>query len=840
VNDATRDERVIKRMWTRYPQANIGGACAGLVAIDVDLKNGHRGWDEWQLINPNVTTYEQSTPTGGGHVVFKRPANAHIKNDNRGGLADGLDVKTNGGYILLAGSTIDGKPYTVANAAPIAPLPNALLALLTDKPKPTPTPAKVISTNGHGAYARKALANELANVRAAVNGTRNDTLNKAAFNLGTLVGAHELTRGEVESALCDAAIAIGLGERESRKTIESGVGDGMAQPRAIPERERVRRNGDGAGQSTATSDTTQADDAPMVDGAGQYLVKDGCLYRRKATQHGAVLVKLCNFAARITEEVASDDGAEVTRQLTIAGKHADGRTLPTARIDASQFAGMKWIAPQWGSKAIVEAGQSNQDHLRAAIQHQSSDVQARYVFKHTGWREVDGRRVFFTHGHTIGGGDGVAVELEKEMQRYELPAMPDHPKEAMQTSLRFLDVAPYRVTVPLWASMYLAPLSEIIPPKFLLWLYGTTGSMKSTLAALALCHFGEWTDQDLLLWSATANALEKYLFLAKDVPFVIDDFAPQSDARAATQLETTAARLVRDVGNRAGRARMNSDLSLRVVYRPRGLAISTGEQLPDGESLLARLVTLEVKKDDINVTTLTTSQDESLGFSHAMSGYVQWVGKRWDTLQKTLPAQFKEIRARIRQAGQHLRLPEALATLWLGFDLALCYAREIGALSPDLDETLRRDGWAALLNIGEQQNAISKEEKPTRRFLTILNELLAQGKVRLAELDKDAGGDGELLGWIDADYLYLLPSASYHRVAQYAKDEGRHFGVKENALKKALHEEGILVKIEDDPHYATPVRIGGKQQRVLKLSRAAVEKNTGGVLAKSGNSGNDD
>src|SRR5438105_1000833 len=56
---------------------------------------------------------------------------------------------------------------------------------------------------------------------------------------------------------------------------------------------------------------------------------------------------------------------------------------------------------------------------------------------------------------------------------------------------------------------------------------------------------------------------------------------------------------VRACGNPGGRARMNSNLSLRAVYRPRGLLISTDEQLPDGQSVLARLVTVEVRRPDI-------------------------------------------------------------------------------------------------------------------------------------------------------------------------------------------------------------------------------------------------
>ena len=60
-----------------------------------------------------------------------------------------------------------------------------------------------------------------------------------------------------------------------------------------------------------------------------------------------------------------------------------------------------------------------------------------------------------------------------------------------------------------------------------MWLEGITGSLKSTIAALFLSHFGNFARTNLPgAWSSTANALEKRAFALKDVMFVIDDYAP--------------------------------------------------------------------------------------------------------------------------------------------------------------------------------------------------------------------------------------------------------------------------------------------------------------------------
>jgi putative DNA primase/helicase len=82
-------------------------------------------------------------------------------------------------------------------------------------------------------YYEVALERECDRVRNALKGTRNDTLNRAAFSLGQLICDGGLDRPTVERELMRAALACGLGEAEAAKTIKSGLDDGMMHPRQI-------------------------------------------------------------------------------------------------------------------------------------------------------------------------------------------------------------------------------------------------------------------------------------------------------------------------------------------------------------------------------------------------------------------------------------------------------------------------------------------------------------------------------------------------------------------------------------------------------------------------------
>jgi hypothetical protein len=75
------------------------------------------------------------------------------------------------------------------------------------------------------------MRGELADVAAARPGTRNDTLNRAAFRLGQLAAAGHGSREELSGPLLAAALAAGLPEGESLATINSGLTAAQRHPR---------------------------------------------------------------------------------------------------------------------------------------------------------------------------------------------------------------------------------------------------------------------------------------------------------------------------------------------------------------------------------------------------------------------------------------------------------------------------------------------------------------------------------------------------------------------------------------------------------------------------------
>ncbi|HVZ70935.1 MAG TPA: toprim domain-containing protein [Polyangia bacterium] len=586
------------------------------------------------------------------------------------------------------------------------------------------------------------------------------------------------------------------------------------------------------GPTTGGDPPAVGDDEPvLLAGAGDesspYRVLDGHLCRMRHDRDGNETTQvLANFDARIFEEVAYDDGAEVVRAFKVSGRLANGTALPDARVNASEFGGLNWVPSAWGARALVTAGQGAKDHLRAAIQVLSDPV-SRLVFRHTGWREHRGNWIYLYQGGGVGT-DDITVELDPPLDRFVLPPATVDLPDAVTWSLRMLDAAPASVAIPLLAATYAAPLAFIVNPDFALWLVGPTGSLKSELAALAQRHFGAFDRKTLPgSWTSTENALEARLFTVKDAVAVIDDYAPNADSRAQQELEKRAQRVIRGIGNRASRGRLRADLSQQPDRPPRGMVVCTGEDLPSGHSIQARLVIVEVDRDRLNMPVITDLQANGPRFAHAMRGYIEWLQPSIPMLRKAAPDRVGAIRNELHRVGSHLRQADALAHLRFAFELFLEFAEEVGAVDAARANDFRGQARETLRAIGEEQGSNLKELEPAERFIAVLGTLLEQKRVRLVERGTVPREDViEAIGWFDEEYAYLLPDAARRRVATFMRESGEAWGHSTHALHKALVRKGFAVA-GFDGRPEVQVRVGDGRRRVLRI-RLSVLRGSGG------------
>ncbi len=247
---------------------------------------------------------------------------------------------------------------------------------------------------------------------------------------------------------------------------------------------------------------------------------------------------LCNADFEILSELVEDDGFNPGRLFYEIEGRCAGRCARTV-VRADQFAALGWIPSLLGAQAIPAAGQSAHDHLRAAIQHLSTHpLPRRVILTHAGWRDHGDGHVYCFNGGAISR-DGLVADVEARLSgslarlRFPTPPTGHELRNAVRASLALRELGPSAIMLPLLGVTYLPPLRPLLGvhvPDFLLWLLGGSGTFKSELVALAMAHYGDFSRLSLpASFEATANALERLQFDAKDALLAVDDYYPAPD-----------------------------------------------------------------------------------------------------------------------------------------------------------------------------------------------------------------------------------------------------------------------------------------------------------------------
>ncbi len=244
--------------------------------------------------------------------------------------------------------------------------------------------------------------------------------------------------------------------------------------------------------------------------------------------------------------------------------------------------------------------------------------------------------------------------------------------------------------------------------------------------------------------------------------------------------------------------------------------MSTGEHHPPGLSLLARMLVVEIKRDQVDLVALTRAQESAGLLPNSMSAYVLWLRAQMDRLPNILQTAFDFARAKAVMANEHLRLPEIVAHHWIGFDALLRFAVELGACSIAEADQLRLDGWQALLDCAAAQTTLLESERPTTQFLEMLAALLDEKRaILLPRHDEDVQRDPRFIGWRDDEHLYLVPEKTFPAIMRGCRELGERFPLPRAATAVALRREGLT---ECEPKRNSKlVRIGRKPRRVWKL-----------------------
>lgn len=560
--------------------------------------------------------------------------------------------------------------------------------------------------------------------------------------------------------------------------------------------------------------------------------------------------RMCDFVATITREDTFHQGEETKVIYHIAGATANGFNLPTLKVEAESYSEMKWLS-QWGANISIVAAWprsmgSVTANIREAIIERKKliEPQREEVFDHLGWRKINSKWVYL---HAEGGiseaglEPGLVVDTgQAGLKTFRFTNIPegDDLKEAIKASLDILKVTSYTATVPQLLATYRATLPMV--PTFALHTFATSGTGKSTLAALYQAHFDDTSHCYKLpgTWMSTAASLEVLCNAAKNSLITIDD-ANMSQPDIMKKME----KIIRSSGNGTSRGRMTSAMKTQRAFPPRCMVLSTGEDLPEGHSCRARTLLVDVPE------VVHPSADNSLlddlqakaraGYmNRGMAAWLQWLAPKIDRIESGWGESMIETRKSMDMAimGAHGRSVDAIAELLITGQLLLTWAQEEGAITADEANRLTLDFKLAFQNISEDQKLEQAAEDPVKKFLDMFPDLLAAGVCHVAlppctdvirtnkakafgyeytSYNDGWAPKGLCVGILESGYIMLNKTTVFSVMVEQAKKAGVSFNTTYQTFWKRLKP---LVGTQDGLHVG--VKLGLSKAKMLGTSRA--------------------
>jgi DNA primase catalytic core len=653
-----------------------------------------------------------------------------------------------------------------------------------------------------------------------------ELLNDAPTWIDKLIADIRAAKEPARPALVERAIAVAArmplaqGDIKANE-IKRAAGQNISKETIKALLKKARGQNSGAAPPPPPKDKAVAEGA---DDGGFYRVGSGGFWAGRGERSMNITSGGVAYYRRM---VKVDDGEAKDNELELVIELEDGKEVVT-RLPANKSSETSEVAAAIkavvGPKLTISA--NGRSHLIPAMEWLTKDKQMeeKVEIARTGWYTVEGVDVpiYITPGGTVGELPATyQVALPQGLERY---AVKDGGDEAFKQGLDglingLLPAFDYTITMPMIAFALLPPMARFIPEgtKFVMHLVGETGSLKTSTSKILMALYGDFaTKPPMASWRSTINSLEKLFFWIDDCLGMVDDYKP----RIVKLWDFVD--LIQRYADGNGRDRLARDTSLRRREAIRGWMLSTGEDLPQGESsALARMVSLRFKrrpKGAVYNADLGKAARLAEFFPTVMARWIAWLRVRGD--KEGFPAKYT---LHMQQVGEMLQqdAPDTPNIPRISANIAMLWTAWAGFREFVLTATDEQDMhlYAKLPKFGEVAAAVAftqarhvQEDKVTAVFLNALRDGIDGGRFKIAARGKnnahEMANTDLFVGWYDAAGFYLLP-ASFNAVMKWSRETGTQLGFTNRELYKMLDEEGLFASKGKGGDYTQAMRMGG-------------------------------
>ena len=423
---------------------------------------------------------------------------------------------------------------------------------------------------------------------------------------------------------------------------------------------------------------------------------------------------LCNFHPCVEQLFHYQCGEESHLHIKMHLDFGDNQTSSSFEIPVSKLESIDWLSKDIRcrfnpdvSKALVK--RSFADNIRKQLPDiPSIDICQR---ERLGVEKIGGEVVFCAGDKVIRASSDstFSPQIESLVKDFRLDVDPRLSEdEAIYEMFDLIALSPNpmrvilsQVLVYLMRQAYVDAGKE---PRVCLFLYGRTGTQKTTIASFLTQIYnrssGIISPQRL---NASIPAAVKIILDACDEVIVLDDLFPADHHSVRSQQEETLIEVTRYIGDGTVPARIKGKEVTKKT--PRCGVLFTGEYLIGTGSDAARLFPVEMQQPD--GTKLQYFQDRPLVISTFYYFYISWFISHYDEITRFLKEWLDYYRT--FDLGVHSRLQETHFFLNTAFILLLTYCQERHVLSKEDATRLEKAFSKLLLTLVRQQDQRVKQ-----------------------------------------------------------------------------------------------------------------------------------
>lgn len=503
----------------------------------------------------------------------------------------------------------------------------------------------------------------------------------------------------------------------------------------------------------------------------------------------------------------------------------DGTDNEKIEILTSDISNITTIIAKRFSSAIFNGSKKEAKTIENMFRQKTKGVIVKKTYIEHGWQLIDGEMLYL-HDEKITDSQlvietGLSLPVQRGLRRSDI-------FNIFRNALSVYGDMPTISTMLLFSllgvSFRLFEEAGYIP-RFVLFINGKTGSMKTTLSQIFYIQLTDEKHRNTVrrIDSDTIVSFERALVKSgRDTTTLFDDYAPAKTAQKKTEMQNKLEAIIRMVGDGSTKSRSNEKLQDVQGDGVHGAVVVTGELRGKGLSSNLRCVYCMIDKSNVNVELVSWFQKYKNYYTSFISYFTEYLELNWNNELCYIKNKFDDERQKLQTVLNERRLIDSCVILRLLADILKRFFVSFCNVDTQYIEKVINDMKEGVISNLLMNQELSIEENPSTEFIKAIDVLIDKGCINIGtkeEFIKTKNFDG----FEEKGYMYLLPAEIIAKVSQYYRNLNRYWNMDVSDVLGMLFEDKIIKSYSNGnnkrTYLARVVVEKGKKQGFIKISK---------------------